>query len=575
MHRLAASLSLCVIAGLAGVYANAHFRWLNHQLILKPSYLLADGGRYSGPWHNDLMHGKGRIDWPNGAYYQGQFQNGLMHGKGELLYANQQHYLGELVQGQLEGIGKLSYNEQEYYQGQFVNDKFQGTGELRLNQQHYQGQFNDDLFAGSGTLRYANGDVYTGAFRAGQLYGPGVYTNQRGDIYAGEFINGELTGQGTFVGADETRYVGQFKDWQYQGAGHLTLSDGDQYSGFFKLGSVHGEGDYTGIDGSHYKGQFQQGRYHGDGLLLDDQGNVYQGQFAYGEFHGQGQYQFAKTLDGIDRFDGQWVRGTLIASDDNYGVIATGKMVEQLLYQQNALLNHAHQNLAKGDSSKIELYPLLLAGDGYQEVFRREIHSVAAVLDEMFNTQNRSLKLINSRKGFNHVPLATLTSLQRSLQAIAEKMDNQQDILLLYLASHGSSTFDLSLDHRGLRLPDLPAKTLATMLANSGIKWKMIIVSACYSGGFLPLLEDQNSIVISAAAADRNSFGCQDNSDYTWFGKAYFEHALPATGNFVNAFEHTKTLIKQWEQEQNLTPSQPQITIGLNLQKHLQQWQQQ
>ena len=43
-------------------------------------------------------------------------------------------------------------------------------------------------------------------------------------------------------------------------------------------------------------------------------------------------------------------------------------------------------------------------------------------------------------------------------------------------------------------------------------------------------------MVITAARADRTSFGCADENDFTYFGRAFFNEALPASGSFFEAF---------------------------------------
>jgi hypothetical protein len=39
---------------------------------------------------------------------------------------------------------------------------------------------------------------------------------------------------------------------------------------------------------------------------------------------------------------------------------------------------------------------------------------------------------------------------------------------------------------------------------------------------FVPALADARTLVITAAAADRPSFGCEDGATWTYFGDAFF-----------------------------------------------------
>jgi hypothetical protein len=92
----------------------------------------------------------------------------------------------------------------------------------------------------------------------------------------------------------------------------------------------------------------------------------------------------------------------------------------------------------------------------------------------------------------------------------------------------------------------------------------VIVVSACYSGSFIPALQDDNTLVITASRADRNSFGCDARNSMTDFGRAYFSEALKQTMSFTAAFNLASTRIAAREKAEGLTPSQPQMSLGKN-----------
>ena len=85
-------------------------------------------------------------------------------------------------------------------------------------------------------------------------------------------------------------------------------------------------------------------------------------------------------------------------------------------------------------------------------------------------------------------------------------------------------------------------------------------------------LKSPDSIVITASARDRSSFGCGAEEDWTYFGQAYFAQALMHTTNFVTAFEEAALTIKTREERESKPPSQPQIWVGENIARHLQNW---
>jgi hypothetical protein len=53
--------------------------------------------------------------------------------------------------------------------------------------------------------------------------------------------------------------------------------------------------------------------------------------------------------------------------------------------------------------------------------------------------------------------------------------------------------------------------------------------------------------VLTAAAADKTSFGCQPNRDWTYFGDAMFNHALRSGAPLLEAYDTALTLIDGWE----------------------------
>ena len=114
----------------------------------------------------------------------------------------------------------------------------------------------------------------------------------------------------------------------------------------------------------------------------------------------------------------------------------------------------------------------------------------------------------------------------------------------------------------GLALTQVRPEHLKRILDRSGIKRRAVVVSSCHSGSFIPALADQNTLVITASRADRNSFGCEDRRQWTYFGDAYFNQALRQDASFRRAFDRARELIAAWEAEERQTPSLPQITGG-------------
>ncbi|MGE0119167.1 MAG: C13 family peptidase [Dongiaceae bacterium] len=235
--------------------------------------------------------------------------------------------------------------------------------------------------------------------------------------------------------------------------------------------------------------------------------------------------------------------------------------VERTFYAQPDLLDRAAAALAPERPGTTDLYFLGFAGYGSQNVFRSEVEKVTALFDARFDTSGRSLMLINSADTTKRTPIASASNLERAIPFVASRMNRDEDILFLFLTSHGSPGL-LSVEFWPLRLNDLSVEDLDRMLDASGIKWRVVIVSACYSGSFIAPLQDDNTLIVTAASADRKSFGCSNENEYTYFGDAYFNNALRHEFSFVSAFEQAAASISERESAEDLTPSQPQIYVG-------------
>ena len=141
-------------------------------------------------------------------------------------------------------------------------------------------------------------------------------------------------------------------------------------------------------------------------------------------------------------------------------------------------------------------------------------------------------------------------------------MKPEEDVLFLFVSAHGDRSHRLSAWQPPLEVAPLTPTALARMLHDSGIRWRVIVVSACYSGGFVEPLRDDNTVVITAAAADRSSFGCEAGRDFTYFGEAYFREALAKTRSFTAAFGLAADIVARQEAAEKLEPSLPQMWVG-------------
>lgn len=241
---------------------------------------------------------------------------------------------------------------------------------------------------------------------------------------------------------------------------------------------------------------------------------------------------------------------------------------ESLLYDQPARLVASVERMAPRQPAAANVFYLGFAGDGEQGIFKREALFAEQVLGEHFVSEDRSVELINDDDDRDSYPIASVSGLQQSLKLIASRMDTEQDVLVLMLTSHGSRD-GLAVVNGSLPLVQLSPLELQQALDESGIKWRIVIVSACYSGVFVDALKGDHTLLITAADAGHSSFGCDDDRDLTYFGEAFLKDSVPMTPSLEEAFNKASALIQQRETREHKIRSNPQISVGARMRDKL------
>jgi hypothetical protein len=229
--------------------------------------------------------------------------------------------------------------------------------------------------------------------------------------------------------------------------------------------------------------------------------------------------------------------------------------------RQAALLDAAVDALAPRDPATSNVFTIGVAGWADQDVFMRETRQSLDILASHFHLGKRSLSLVNNEATSSQFPIASMQNLGAALRAVGSRMDRDDDVLVLAMTSHGSPD-GFALDYGDFVDRTLDPRTLKTLLDDAGIKNRILIVSSCYSGTFVEPLANPDTVILTAASADRTSFGCANERKWTFFGEAFFEKGLVAEATFAAAFASARTTIANWERERKLTPSNPQIFIG-------------
>jgi hypothetical protein len=244
---------------------------------------------------------------------------------------------------------------------------------------------------------------------------------------------------------------------------------------------------------------------------------------------------------------------------------------EEVLYSQGRLLDQLGQRIAPQRPGVQEIFFLGAAGYASENVFLNEVSLASEILRTRFDAEGHAAIIANNPGTLRTLPVATATSLGHMLKVVGRTMDTEEDVLFLFLTSHGSEDHRLAMEFWPLQLIDVDPAMLKQMLDASGIRWRVIVISACYAGGFIEPLKDSRTLVMTAADPEHSSFGCGADSDLTYFGKAYFDEALRETRSLTAAFEVARRKIADRESAQGFEPSNPQIFLGEEIAAKLRQ----
>jgi len=261
---------------------------------------------------------------------------------------------------------------------------------------------------------------------------------------------------------------------------------------------------------------------------------------------------------------------TEASEDDESLDRPTPEEAEAIFFGQQSRVDEALERLAPQRPGVTDLYYVGFAGDGDQRVFRRESLLGQRIFAARLGSGARSLELINDSHDRESFPLATQVSLRYALSEVGKVMDPDEDVLVLFLTSHGSREGGIYI-RDGVSWTDsnVPPSELRSALDDAGIRWRIVIVSACYSGVFVEPLKTDTTMILTAADSQHTSFGCADDRDLTYFGEAFLRDAMPAAPSLQTAFERTRKAIADREAAEKLTASNPQMWVGASMAKKL------
>jgi hypothetical protein len=225
-------------------------------------------------------------------------------------------------------------------------------------------------------------------------------------------------------------------------------------------------------------------------------------------------------------------------------------------------LSHRHYNWAV----------IVVAGDwhaedgGPSEAFDNSRRDVSAELRQIgFNDDYMmQFSVRPERDNVTHPMPSTTQSIGDELALLTSETPSG---CILYFSSHGAP--------QGILLGNMILSPMALseiVNENCGKRPAVIVISACYSGVFVPALEGDNRMVMTAARSDRTSFGCGQENRYPYFDDCVV-HTIPKVHSFPQLADKVKECVSDKEAETGMTPpSEPQVSIGRDVADKLPTW---
>jgi hypothetical protein len=249
---------------------------------------------------------------------------------------------------------------------------------------------------------------------------------------------------------------------------------------------------------------------------------------------------------------------------------------QEMMEAQARTLPAALDALVPGRPGVVDLYAITFAPYADEDVFSREATLVTDLMRSRFDAQQRVVQLQNHAHSVADVPWATPLNLHRTILRMAAVMNRDEDVLFIHLTSHGARDGELAASFDPLAVDSVTPQQLNTWLAEAGVRYRVISISACFSGSWIAPLSGPGTLVMTAADADHTSYGCGSLSPLTFFGRAMYGEQLRHTHSFEDAFAAVRPVIAQREKEAGKTDgySNPQIAVGAAIRGPLRSLQQ-
>ncbi|MFK4441862.1 hypothetical protein ABH944_001583 [Caballeronia udeis] len=195
--------------------------------------------------------------------------------------------------------------------------------------------------------------------------------------------------------------------------------------------------------------------------------------------------------------------------------------------------------------------------------FQNDMELVSSRLSELGGPVVKYEDSNGQQTGRLRYPFATPATLAEAVQHISSHA-GPDDIVVVFISTHGNRKI-LGVNAAHKEFQPMTAGELSAALAPLGKRPTVVILSACFAGSFLPELQGERRIVITAASGERASFGCQPASRNTFFTEGLFATDFDASKSLSQLMAQAKVEIARREHVLKFPNSEPQMSVGLKV----------
>lgn len=243
---------------------------------------------------------------------------------------------------------------------------------------------------------------------------------------------------------------------------------------------------------------------------------------------------------------------------------------EPVLALQATLLDDALSSLGDSRPGVVDLYFVGMAGDAAVDALRDDVEAARRAMDERWGTGGRSVVLASSPQSLLTTPIASLSNLRDALDEIGAAMDPTEDVAMVYVSTSGNPDGALAMRMPPLELQPIAPAMLRAALDDAGIRYRVVVVSACHAAAFVDELADDDTAVIVASASDRAPAGCDRGSVATAFGEAFFQRGMAKAASLAEAFESARAEVEARERSGSFgAASTPAMRVGPGIEAKL------